>query len=131
MIYLSMHGYLRDLTRRTASDKILRDKEFSIAKNPKYDGYQRVFTSMVYKFFDKKTAGGAVKNETILNKELAEQLHKPIIRKLKKRKVYSPFTDSIWDADFVDMQLIINLTKKIVFYYALLIFSVNKHELFL
>ena len=72
MIYLSMHGYLKDLTRRTASDKILRDKKFSIVKNPKYDGYQRGFTSMVYKFFDKKTAGGAVKNETILNKELAE-----------------------------------------------------------
>ena len=86
MIYLSMHGYLKDLTRRTASDKILRDKEFSIAKNPKYDGYQRGFTSMVYKFFDEKTAGGAVKNETILNKELAEWLHKPITRKLKKRK---------------------------------------------
>ena len=53
-------GYFKDLTRRTASDKILRDKAFDTAKNPKYDGYQKGLASMVYKFFDKKTAGGAV-----------------------------------------------------------------------
>ena len=45
------YGYFKDLTRRTASDKILRDKAFNIAKNPKYDGYQRGLASMVYKFF--------------------------------------------------------------------------------
>ena len=45
---------LKDLIRRTASYKILRDKAFNIAKNPKYDGYQRGLASMVYKFFDKK-----------------------------------------------------------------------------
>ena len=45
---------LRDLTRRTAFDKILRDKAFDIAKNLKYDGYQRGLVSMGYKFFDKK-----------------------------------------------------------------------------
>ena len=47
----------KDLTRRAASDKMLRDKAFNIAKNPKYDGYQRGLASMVYKFFDKKTSG--------------------------------------------------------------------------
>ena len=47
-------GDFKDLTRRTASDKILPDKEFNIAKNPKYDGYQRGLASMVYTFFDKK-----------------------------------------------------------------------------
>ena len=72
------YGDFKDLTRRTASDKILRDKAFNIAKNPKYDGYQRGLASMVYKFFGKKTAGGAVKNGTMLTGEL----HKPIIRKL-------------------------------------------------
>ena len=41
----------KDLSRRTDSDKILRDKSFSIAKNPKYDGYQRGLASMVYNFF--------------------------------------------------------------------------------
>ena len=45
---------LKDLTRRTTSNKILRDKAFNIAKNPKYDGYQRRLATMVYIFFDKK-----------------------------------------------------------------------------
>ena len=50
-----VYGVFKDLTRRTASDKILRDKAFNIAKNPKYDGYQKVLLlSMVDKFFDKK-----------------------------------------------------------------------------
>ena len=48
-----VYGDFKDLTRRLASDKILRDKAFNIAKNLKYDGYQRVLVSMVYKFFDK------------------------------------------------------------------------------
>ena len=51
----------KDLSRRTASDKILRDKAFNIAKNPKYDGYQRGLTLVVYKFFDKKTSGSIIK----------------------------------------------------------------------
>ena len=50
----------KDLARRTASSKVLRDKAFNIAKNPKYDGYQRGIASMVYRFFDKKSAGGSV-----------------------------------------------------------------------
>ena len=85
----------KHLTRRAASDKVLRDKAFSIAKNPKYDGYQHEFASIVYKFFDKETSGSGIKNENITNKhplnlaarELAEELHKPIIRKFNKRKV--------------------------------------------
>ena len=56
----------KDIKRRTASDKILRDKAFNIAKNPKYDGYQRGLASMVYKFFDKKSKGGGV--TTLANK---------------------------------------------------------------
>ena len=50
------YGDFKDLAKRTASDKVLRDKAFNIAKNPKYDGYQRGLASMVYKFFDKKSA---------------------------------------------------------------------------
>ena len=80
---------LKDLTRRTASDKILHDKAFNIIKNWKYDGYQCGLASMVYKFFNKKTSGGTVKNENISNKELAEELRKPIIKKFKKRKIQS------------------------------------------
>ena len=49
-------------------------KHLILIKNPRYDGYQRGLASMVYKFFDKKTAGGAVKNEIMQNKELAEKL---------------------------------------------------------
>ena len=48
------NGYFKDLTRTATSVKLLRDKAFNIAKNPKYDRYQRGLASMVYKFFDKK-----------------------------------------------------------------------------
>ena len=54
-------GDFKDLTRRTVSDKILRDKAFNIAKNPKYDGYQRGLDSMVYTFMDKKLLVGVLK----------------------------------------------------------------------
>ena len=90
------YGDFKDLARITASDKILCDKAFNIVKNPKYDGYQSGLASMVYKFFvkkstllpDKSAFGGAVKNENMSDKELAEELHKPIIINFKKRKVY-------------------------------------------
>ena len=61
------YGDLKDLNIRTVADKVLRDKAFNIAKNPKYDGYQRGVASMVYKFFDKQASGGTVKNEIISN----------------------------------------------------------------
>ena len=77
----------KDLKRRTYSDKVLGDKAFNIAKNPKYDGCQRGLASMVDKFFDKKSKGsGIANNETKQNLQLAEELHKPIIKKLKKQK---------------------------------------------
>ena len=85
------YGDFKDSTRNTTSDTILHDKAFNIAKNPKYDGYQRGLASMVYKCFDKKTSGSDIKNKNISNKELAEELQKPIIRKFKKRKVRSSF----------------------------------------
>ena len=82
------YGYFKDLNRRTIADKVLCEKGFNIAKNPKYDGYQGGLASMVYNFFDKKFSGGTVKNEIIFNKQLAKELQKPIIRKFKKRKVH-------------------------------------------
>ena len=60
---------------------------------------------------DKKTSGGAVKIEIISNKELAEELHKLIIKKFEKRKVRSPFIDNIWYTDLADMQLISKFNK--------------------
>ena len=70
---------------------------------------------MVYNFFDKQTSGGIVKNENISNKELAEELHKPNIRKFNERKVHSPFIDNIWGADLADMQLIRKFNKRFRF----------------
>ena len=90
------YGDFKDLTRGAASGKILRDKAFNIAKNPKYDGYQRNLASMVYKLFDKKNCGSNIKNKNMSDQQLAEELDKPIIRKFKKRKVQSPFIDNIW-----------------------------------
>ena len=117
------YGDFKDLARRTASDKVLRDKAFNIAKNPKYDGYQRGLASMVYNFFDKKSpslpdksvSGDGVNIPLELNEQLAEELHKPIIRNLKKRQVYSGFRDNIWGADFADMQLISKFNKRFRF----------------
>ena len=61
---------------------------------------------MFYNFFDKKNSGSGFKNENISNKELARELHKPIIRKLNKKKVHSLFIDKISSGDLADMQLI-------------------------
>ena len=95
---------------------MLRDEAFHIAKNPKYDGCQRGFALMVYKFFDKRTSGSGIKNKNISNKELTEELHKPIIRKFKKIKVQSPFIDHVWGADLADMQLISKFNKGFRFF---------------
>ena len=105
------YGKAKDLVRRTQSDKVLRDKAFKIASDPKYDGYQRGLASMVYKFFDKKSSGGGITNEP--NYQLADELHKPIIRKFKKRKVYSSFRDNIWGVDLADMQSLSKYNKRI------------------
>ena len=89
------YGDFKDLIRRTQSDKVLKDNVFEIASNPKYDGYQRGLASMVYMFFEKKSKGAGIKNEIKQNQQLANELHKPIIRRFKKRKVYSSFKDNI------------------------------------
>ena len=106
----------KDLLNRTRADKILRGKTYTIASNPRYDGYQRGLASMIYKFFDSKvylpdknTVGSGV-NENI---KLANEIHKPIIRKFNKRKVHSSFKDNIWGADLADMQLLSKFNKGI------------------
>ena len=71
--------------------------------------YERGLASMVYKFFDKKSKGSDLKE----NQQLANELHKPIIRKFKKRKVYSSFKDNIWGVDLADMQLLSKYNKRI------------------
>ena len=71
------YGYFKDLKRRIVSDKVLRDKAFNIAKNPKYDGYQRGIASMVYEFFDKKSTGSGISIPLEFNQQLAKELQKP------------------------------------------------------
>ena len=81
------YGDFKDLPRRTASDKVMRDKSFNIAKKLRYDGNQRGLASMLYKFFDKNPACSAVKNEIMQNEKLAQELYKIIIKNLKKKSV--------------------------------------------
>ena len=110
------YSYSKDLTKRTVAEKILRDKAFNIAKDPKYYGYQRGLASMVYKFFDKKSEGSGVNTKLApQNQELAEELHKPIIKKFRKRKIHPAFNNNIWGADLADMQLLRRYNKGIRF----------------
>ena len=118
----------KDLIKRTQSDKFLKDKTFKIAGKPKYDCYQRGLASMVYMFFDKKSKGSG-NNEP--NYQLANELHEPIIRQFKKRKVYSPYRDNIWGVDLADTQSLSKLIRELNIYYVQLICLVNMHGLFL
>ena len=119
----------KDLINRTKSDKVLRDKAYDIASNPEYDGYQRGLASMVYKFFDKKATaepsakhvmGSEIKKDTTKSSSLehsslilADELHKPVIKKFNKRKAYSQFKDIIWGVDLADMQSLSGKNKGI------------------
>ena len=124
------YGKSKGLTKRTQSDNVLRDKAFKFASDPKYDGYQRGLASMVYKLFDKKSKGSGIINES--NYQLANELHKPIIRKFKKRKVYSSFRDNIWGVDLADMQSLSKYNKGNKYLLcANDLFLVNMHGLFL
>ena len=96
------YGKSKDLTKRTQSDKFLRDKAFKITSDLECDGYQRGLASMVYKIFDNKSSGSGVDPEP--NYQLANKLHRQIIRAFKRRKVYSSFRDNIWSVDLADMQ---------------------------
>ena len=78
----------KDLINRTEADKVLKDKAYDIASNSEYDGYQRGLASMVYKFFDKKSAGSGINTIKSNSSILADELHKPVIRKSKKKEKY-------------------------------------------
>ena len=78
----------KDLINRTEADKVLKDKAYDIASNSEYDGYQRGLASMVYKFFDKKSADSGINTIKSNSSILADELHKPVIRKSKKKEKY-------------------------------------------
>ena len=105
------YGKSKDLAKRTLSEKVLRDKAFKIGSDPKCDSYQRGLASMVHKFFDKKPSGRRVDAEP--NYQLANKLHRQIIRKFKRRKVYSLFRDNIGGVDLADMQSRSKYNKRI------------------
>ena len=125
----------KDLINRAEADKVLRDKTYDIASNPEYDGYQRGLASMVYKFFDKMSTAGPTAEPRSLERSslehmasgikkdssliLADELHKPIIKKFEKRKVYSQFKDNIWGVDLADMQSLSRKNKGIIIFYVL------------
>ena len=77
-----VYGKSKNFVKRTQSDKA-----FKIASDPKYDGYQRGLASMIYKFFDKQSSESDVATEP--NYQLANELHRQLIRKFKRQKVYS------------------------------------------
>ena len=104
------YGDFKDLAKRTAADKVLRDKAFKIASDQKYHGYQRRLASMTCKFFDKKSQGSGLANNNE-NIQLANELHKPIIKKFNKRKVYCSFKDNIWGVGLSDKQLLSKFNK--------------------
>ena len=115
-------GYFKDLTRRAASDKILHDKVFIIAKKWNMIDISVDLFECFINFLIKKLQveplhlhgnKSAIKNENNSNKELAEELHKPIIIKLNKRQAQSPFLDNILGDNPADMSLISKFNKKI------------------
>ena len=78
--HVMAYGDFKDFSRRTVSDKIMRDKALNIAKNSKYDGYQCGIAPMVYTSFDRKNCS-RIENENMSDQQLVEELDKPIIRK--------------------------------------------------
>ena len=114
--YDSAYADHKDLINRTKSDKVLRDKAYDTASNPEYNGYQIGLASMVYKLFDKKSMGSGIAKDMTKSSSLkrsslilANELHKPVIKKFNERKVYSQFKDNKWGVDLADMQ---SLSKK-------------------
>ena len=79
---------------------------------------------MVYKFFDKKT--GLVIG---VNEQLAEELHKPVIKKFKRRKVYARFKDNIWASDLAEIGSLSSKNKNVEYLLCSQMFSLNVHRL--
>ena len=120
----------KDLARRTAADKVLRDRAYETASNLSLNGYERSLAALVYKFFDRKTKGSGIKNEITQHQQLANELHKPIIRKFKRRRVHASLFDGTWGADPAEIQLLSKYNKGIRYLlYVPLICSANMIDL--
>ena len=91
----------------------MKDRDYEFARNRNYDGlcnYRTALACMVYKSFDKKVGLGISVNE-----QIAEELHKPLIKKFKRRKVYARFKDNIWAADLAEMRSLFSRNKNVKF----------------
>ena len=111
----SAYNKYKDSVNRKQPDIVLKNKALKIATDPRVNGYQRGLASMVYKFFNERTKGSVINNKgnLFVNSQLAEELHKTIIKNFKRRKVYSSFKDNFWGVDLADMQLISKYNKGI------------------
>ena len=87
----------------------MKDRASEIARNCEYDGYQRALANMVYKFFDKKTGSGVSVNE-----QLAQELHKPLIKKFKRRKIYGRFKYNVWTVELAEMEPLSSKNKNVM-----------------
>ena len=111
----STYAEYKDRVNRIQSDIVLKNKALKIATDPRVNGCQRGLTSIVYKFFNERTKGSGINNKgnLLVNSQLAEELHKPIIKDFNRRKVYSSFKDNVWGVDLADMQFISKYNKGI------------------
>ena len=94
----------------------MKDRAYEIAWNRGYDEYQRALASMFYKFLDKKTESGAIATSKVgisVTDQLAEELHKPVTKKFKRRKVYARFKDNILAADLDEMESLSSKNKNV------------------
>ena len=109
----SAYANYKDRLNRRQSDIVLKNKALKIATDSRFNGYQRGLASMVYKFFNERSKGSGINLQANSpnNEILAEELHKPIIKNFKRRKVYSTLKDNIWGIDLADMQLISKYNK--------------------
>ena len=105
------YGDFKDLARRTTSDKVLRDKHLILLKIQNMMGIKEVLLQWFINFLIKKSKGGSANNEIKQNKQLVEEIHELIIKKITKRRVYSSFKGNILGADLADMQLISRINK--------------------
>ena len=102
----------KDLKNSTQSDTGLKNKAYKIAVDKSKNSYERLLASMVYKLFNERS-NKVLSGSGIENKQLADELHKPIMKKFKRRKVPSSYKDNIWGVHLADMSLIHKFNKEI------------------
>ena len=116
LVFTTIWDKFKDLEKRTQSDIVLKNKALKIATNLKHNGFERELASIVYNIFGNRPNGSGLKENQenfLRNSQITEKLHTPIIRKFKKRKVFSSLKDNIWGVDFANMQLISKYNKGI------------------